>query len=119
VCLPTIFFARTAYSFVVLLKLFSAVSQSSSLGQVFAPADLQVEQFLDKVISHLKISGATPGGRTPGKFSMILKLLKNWFINRAENEDPGQLAKVPVDKDRNCDKEVCPAVPITGLVILT
>ncbi|KAL1982932.1 hypothetical protein VTN96DRAFT_619 [Rasamsonia emersonii] len=100
VCLPTIYFARTSYAFVALLKLFAAVTQNNSpLGQVFSPADLRVEELLDKMIAHLKISGSRPGGRTPGKFCMILNLLKNWFLNRKDNDDPCQLARMPVEKE--------------------
>lgn len=108
VCLPTIFFARTAYAFVALLKLYSTVSQSNCLGQVFAPADLQVEQYLDKVISHLKASGLTPGGRTPGKFCMILSLLKNWFTNRKDGENPEKDSSVPLGEDEKRKRKVRP-----------
>lgn len=100
-CLPTIYFARTSYAFVALLKLFAAVTQNNSpLGQVFSPADLRVEELLDKMIAHLKISGSRPGGRTPGKFCMILNMLKNWFLNRKDkdNDDPCQLSRMPVEK---------------------
>ncbi|KAH8690037.1 hypothetical protein BGW36DRAFT_401484 [Talaromyces proteolyticus] len=82
VCLPTVYFARTAYGFVALLKMYSAISQDNGLGLVFSSQDLKAEQYLDKVIAHLKISGSKPGGRTAGKFCMILNLLKNWFVNR-------------------------------------
>ncbi|KAL1964548.1 hypothetical protein VTN77DRAFT_6845 [Rasamsonia byssochlamydoides] len=104
VCLPTMYFARTSYALVALLKLFAAVTQSnSSLGQVFSPADLKVEEHLDKMIAHLKVSGTRPGGRTAGKFCMILNLLKNWFLTRKENDDPSQLARMPVEEGRTSE----------------
>jgi hypothetical protein len=100
VCLPTIYFARTAYAFVALLKLFAAVTQSnSSLGRVFSPADLKVEECLNEIVDHLKISGTKPGGRTAGRFCMILNMLKTWFVSRKENNDPEIMAMMPNDRE--------------------
>jgi hypothetical protein len=108
VCLPTIFFARTAYAFVALLKLYSAISRSDSLGQVFAPADLRVAQYLEKVITHLKVSGTMPAGRTSGKFCTILHLLNNWFINRREQENPDKSPKAPSGSQETRNRNVGP-----------
>ncbi|CRG83512.1 Pentafunctional AROM polypeptide [Talaromyces islandicus] len=98
VCLPTVYFARTAYGFVALLKMLSAISQDNGLGQVFSLDDLKAEQYLDKVITHLKISGGKPGGRTAGKFCMILNLLKNWFVNRKSEKSKTKTGHAQGDK---------------------
>ncbi|EED19070.1 C6 transcription factor (War1), putative [Talaromyces stipitatus ATCC 10500] len=82
VTLPTHMYARSAYAFIALLKMFSGVSSNHGLGHVFSPADLKVEEYFDKMIDHLKISSMRPGGRTASRFCMVLNLLKNWFLNR-------------------------------------
>lgn len=105
VCLPTVYFARTAYGFVALLKMFSAVSQTNGLGQVFSSDDLRAEHYLEKVITHLKISGHRPGGRTAGKFCMILNLLKNWFVNRKLEKEKSKSKTSESDKPES-DKTV-------------
>ncbi|KAJ9246681.1 transcriptional regulator family: Fungal Specific TF [Paecilomyces variotii] len=85
--LPTIFFARTSYVAVALIKLFSATSaQDSRLGQVFDPADLKVEYYLDKVTQHFKVAGNNDGGRTVAKFAVVLSMLKNWFLKRKDHD---------------------------------
>ncbi|KAL1855054.1 hypothetical protein Plec18170_004468 [Paecilomyces lecythidis] len=85
--LPTIFFARTSYVAVALIKLFSATSaQDSRLGQVFDPADLKVEYYLDKVTRHFKEASNNEGGRTVAKFAVVLTMLKNWFMKRKDHD---------------------------------
>lgn len=88
-CLPTIFMVRTSYASVALIKLLSAASAPGSrLGQVFNPSDLKVDYYLDRVISHLKAAGDQNGGRTPSKFSLVLGMLKNWFLKRKDGKAP-------------------------------
>lgn len=86
ICLPTVFYARTAYAFIALLKMFSAITSDNGLSRVFSPADLKVEEYFEKMIDHLKLCSARKGGRTAGKFSMVLNLLRNWFNNRKTEE---------------------------------
>lgn len=88
-CLPTIFMVRTSYSSVALIKLLSAASAPGSrLGQVFDPSDLKVEYYLDRIINHMKAAGEHNGGRTPAKFSLVLNMLKNWFLKRKDGKAP-------------------------------
>lgn len=80
--LPTHLYARSAYAFIALLKMFSAVSSDNGLERVFSLADLKVEEYFEKMIHHLKVSSAKPGGRTASRFCMVMNLLRNWFFNR-------------------------------------
>uniref|UniRef100_A0A093VK98 Transcriptional regulatory protein SEF1 n=1 Tax=Talaromyces marneffei PM1 TaxID=1077442 RepID=A0A093VK98_TALMA len=90
--LPTHLYARSAYAFIALLKMFSAVSSENGLERVFAPADLKVEEYFEKVINHLKASSIRPGGRTASRFCMVMNLLRNWFLNR-KTEKSGDKAE--------------------------
>ena len=82
-CLPTIHLARTSYASVALIKLSSAAtSPASRLGHVFRPADFMVEYHLNRVIHHMKVAGESDGGRTSAKFSLVLGMLKTWFLKR-------------------------------------
>lgn len=88
-CLPTITMVRTSYASVALIKLLSAASAPGSrLGQVFNPSDLKVEYYLERVINHLKAAGDRNGGRTPAKFSLVLGMLRNWFLKRKDGKAP-------------------------------
>lgn len=85
ICLPTVALARTSYTVVALIKLYSlAAAPDSKVGQVIDPASLKVEYYLDKVISHYKAAGAQDGGRAPAKFSTVLNLLRSWFIKQKD-----------------------------------
>lgn len=87
--LPTHLYARSAYAFIALLKLFSALSSNNGLERVFSLPDLKVEEYFEKMINHLKISGMRPGGRTASRFCMVMNLLRNWFLNRkTEKTEP-------------------------------
>ena len=82
VTLPTHLYARLAYAFIALLKMFSAISSDNGLERVFSLADLKVEEYFEKTINHLKVSSMRPGGRTASRFCMVMNLLRNWFLNR-------------------------------------
>lgn len=89
ICLPTIYMSRTSYASVALVKLLSAASAPGSrLGKVFDPSDLQVEYYFDRIIDHLKAAGDKNGGRTPAKFSVVLGMLKKWFLKRKDGKAP-------------------------------
>lgn len=88
-CLPTIHLARTSYASVALIKLSSAAtSPASRLGHVFKPTDFMVEYHLNRVIHHLKVAGESDGGRTSAKFSLVLGMLKTWFLKRKDAPQP-------------------------------
>ncbi|KAL4930480.1 putative C6 transcription factor (War1) [Aspergillus undulatus] len=83
ISMPTVTLARTAFSVVALIKLYSIVSAPDSyIGQVIDPAALKVEGYLDKVIAHYTTAGSLPGGITPGKFSTVMSMLREWFKSR-------------------------------------
>lgn len=84
-CLPTILLARTSYAIIALIKLYALASApESKIGQVIDPASLQVEYHLDRVLNHYKAAGEQEGARTPFKFSIVLSLLRDWFVKRKD-----------------------------------
>ncbi|OOF90986.1 hypothetical protein ASPCADRAFT_211575 [Aspergillus carbonarius ITEM 5010] len=107
---PTVALARTSFAVVALIKIYSIVSSPDTrLGQVIEISSLKTEYYLDKVIRHYTRAGEVPGGRTPAKFSVVLTLLRNWFMKR---KDQGPVLKealslykcpkdIPDDDDRN------------------
>lgn len=119
-CLPTVFFARTTYCLMTLLKIHSVVSlPNSSLAHIFTPSDLAFEEHLDKLITRFKIIAKRPGGRTPGKFCMIMGLFRSWFQNQ-RGPLPGdliQMAKLSQKHPSGSeDKEEAPEVQDVGFV---
>ncbi|KAL5337440.1 hypothetical protein BJX70DRAFT_369399 [Aspergillus crustosus] len=88
--IPTVALARTAFAIVALIKLYSVVTAPDSfIGQVIEPKVLRVDCYLDKVIAHYTAAGSLPGGVTPGKFSTVLSMLREWFKSRKDQH--GQL----------------------------
>ncbi|PGG98791.1 hypothetical protein AJ80_09475 [Polytolypa hystricis UAMH7299] len=86
-CVPTINLVRTSYASVALIKLWAAArAPSSRLTHVFNADDFKVEDYLNKVIHHLKFTGESPGGRTAGKFSLVLGVLKTWFLRQRDGK---------------------------------
>ncbi|PLB51543.1 hypothetical protein P170DRAFT_353064 [Aspergillus steynii IBT 23096] len=85
VSLPVVALARTSFAVVALIKLFSLVSAPETrIGQVIDPSSLRVEYYMDKVIQHYNHAGNLPGGRTPNKFSVVLRMLRSWFVKRKD-----------------------------------
>ncbi|EAW10958.1 putative C6 transcription factor (War1) [Aspergillus clavatus NRRL 1] len=83
---PTVCLARASFAAVSLIKLYSLVTfPGSQIGQVIDPASLKVEYYLNKVIEHYSAAGELPGGRTPGRFSMVLAMLRSWFVKRKDH----------------------------------
>ncbi|OJJ34447.1 hypothetical protein ASPWEDRAFT_582839 [Aspergillus wentii DTO 134E9] len=82
---PTSNLARTSYAMVALIKLYSLVSTPETrIGQVIDPASLKVEWYMDKVLERYRVAGSHPGGRTAAKFSVVLNLLRSWFMKRKD-----------------------------------
>jgi hypothetical protein len=100
ICLPTVFYARTAYAFIALLKMFSAISSDKGLARVFSFADLKLEEYFESMIDHLRTTSRRSGGRTASRFSMVLNLLRNWFNNRKTEQSAGK------PEVRNCKYNV-------------
>ncbi|KAL4912705.1 hypothetical protein BDW62DRAFT_194009 [Aspergillus aurantiobrunneus] len=83
--IPTVALARTAFAIVALIKLYSIVTAPESyIGQVIEPKALKVEYYLDKVIGHYTAAGSLAGGVTPGKFSTVMSMLREWFKSRRD-----------------------------------
>lgn len=85
VCLPTYVLARASYAMVALMRLYAIVTgPETQTGQVIDPPSLQVECYLDRVVEHYRAAGELAGGRGPGKFSVLLDLLRNWFVKQKD-----------------------------------
>ncbi|THC90614.1 hypothetical protein EYZ11_009929 [Aspergillus tanneri] len=70
---------------VALIKLYSLASAPETrIGQVIEPSSLKVEYYLDKVVQHYTTAGDLAGGRTPAKFSVVLRMLRSWFAKRKD-----------------------------------
>lgn len=86
ISLPTVCLARVSFAAVSLIKLYSVISfPGSQIGQVIDPSSLKVEHYLNKVIDHYAAAGELPGGRTPSKFSVVLAMLRGWFVKRKDH----------------------------------
>ena len=84
--LPTLFFVRTSYATVALIKLYSAIAaKESKFGAIFQSHELKVEYYLDELIS--AVSKVAEGGlsRVAYKFCLIFQMLRSWHVRRIEN----------------------------------
>lgn len=83
--LPTYVVARASYAMVALIRLYAIVSPpDSQIGQVIDPASLKTDYYLGRIVEHYKAAGEHVGGRTPGKFSVVLDMLRNWFVKQKD-----------------------------------
>ncbi|PWY77063.1 hypothetical protein BO70DRAFT_430579 [Aspergillus heteromorphus CBS 117.55] len=102
---PTIALARTSFAVVALIKIYSIVSTPDTrMGQVMEPASLKTEYYLDKVIRHYTKAGELPGGRTAAKFSVVLTMLRNWFMKR-KDQGPALKDALSIYKE-TCDERI-------------
>lgn len=86
ISLPVFALARTSFTVVALIKLYSIVSSPEThIGQVIDVASLKTEYYLDRVIEHYTRAGEQAGGRTPAKFSVVLSMLRGWFLKRKDH----------------------------------
>ncbi|KAE8348423.1 hypothetical protein BDV28DRAFT_161368 [Aspergillus coremiiformis] len=86
ISLPVFALARTSFTVVALIKLYSIVSAPETrIGQVIDAASLKTEYYLDRVIEHYTRAGEQAGGRTPAKFSVVLTMLRGWFMKRKDH----------------------------------
>lgn len=87
--LPTYVLGRTSYSMVALIRLYAIVTApDSQLGQVIDPTTLHVEHYLGRAVEHYKAAGEHAGGRASAKFSVVLDLLRNWFVKQKDQIHP-------------------------------
>lgn len=85
ITLPTVALARTSYSVVSLIKMYSLLtSPDGRLGQLIDVQSLKVEYYLDKVTGHYRTAAAQDGARAAAKFGNILQMLRNWFLKKKD-----------------------------------
>lgn len=83
--LPTHFFVRNSYAAVALIKLHTATSaKGSKTAAIFQPDELQVDAYLDKLITTLTKTADGNMSKVAGKFRMIFQGLRNWHQKRTE-----------------------------------
>lgn len=91
--LPTLFFVRSSYAAVALIKLYSAVSaKGSKFAQIFKTKDLKVEYYLDRMIDVLARTCENSMSRVAHKFSLIFNMLKSWHMKRMEPTSNGSVS---------------------------
>ncbi|KAK6496813.1 hypothetical protein TWF481_001797 [Arthrobotrys musiformis] len=79
-CVPVLFFARVAYSIVLLIKIyFSASAANSELGKVIDKPQLKLDYYFEKLLALLKAASADDRSKPATKFFMILTMLNHWY----------------------------------------
>ncbi|EPS42532.1 hypothetical protein H072_3502 [Dactylellina haptotyla CBS 200.50] len=79
-CLPVLFFARVAYSVVLLIKIyFSASASNSEVGRVIDKPQLKLDHYFEKLLALLKAAQADDKSKPAAKFFMILTMLNHWY----------------------------------------
>lgn len=87
--LPTYVLGRTSYAMVALMRLYAIITApETQLSQVIDPATLNVDHYLGRIVEHYKAAGEHPGGRAPAKFSVVLGVLRNWFVKQNDQSHP-------------------------------
>nr|KAK5451168.1 hypothetical protein LTR18_001185 [Exophiala xenobiotica] len=112
--LPTLFFVRSSYAAVALIKLYSAVSaKGSKFAQIFKTKDLKVEYYLDRMIDMLTKTCENGMSRVAHKFSLIFNMLKSWHMKRMEpiNNGRSRVPKQHTPAGRTISQPVYKAVP--------
>ena len=112
--LPTLFFVRTSYAAVALIKMYTAVSaKGSKFGTIFKKEDLKVEFYLDRLIEALTKTCEGGMSRVAHKFSLIFNMLKSWHMKRTEpyNGDSNPISRQRTPMGRGNAQQVYKAVP--------
>ncbi|KAK6522817.1 hypothetical protein TWF281_002248 [Arthrobotrys megalospora] len=79
-CVPVLFFARVAYSIVLLIKIyFSASAANSEVGKVIDKPQLKLDYYFEKLLALLKAASADDRSKPAAKFFMILTMLNHWY----------------------------------------
>lgn len=106
--IPTIGLARTAYSAVSLIKLYSFISSpESGDGHVLDLDSLKVDYYLDTIVEHYRVAGELSGGRTAARFSVVLAMLRSWFSKRREQLSLAANGEDGAQRSRKDSKQVC------------
>ncbi|KAK6340211.1 hypothetical protein TWF730_001978 [Orbilia blumenaviensis] len=79
-CVPVLFFARVAYSIVLLIKIyFSASAANSEVGRVIDKPQLKLDYYFEKLLALLKSASSDDRSKPAAKFFMILTMLNHWY----------------------------------------
>ncbi|KIW19030.1 hypothetical protein PV08_03320 [Exophiala spinifera] len=112
--LPTLFFVRSSYAAVALIKLYSAVSaKGSKFALIFKTKDLNVEYYLDRMIDTLTKTSEGGMSRVAHKFSLIFNMLKSWHMKRMEptNNGSNRVSRQHTPAGRSNSQSLYKAVP--------
>ncbi|KAK6520088.1 hypothetical protein TWF506_000379 [Arthrobotrys conoides] len=125
-CVPVLFFARVAYSIVLLIKIyFSASAANSELGKVIDKPQLKLDYYFEKLLALLKAASADDRSKPATKFFMILTMLSHWYQYQQRVGSKGarrQSVVVPAspgpkaDSSRKQEGTPFPSTPITPVL---
>ncbi|KAA8913397.1 hypothetical protein FN846DRAFT_902878 [Sphaerosporella brunnea] len=89
-CVPIFTFVRCAYACMILIRIWiTAASPGSELGKVLKKEELRVDEYLNRSLTHLAHAAKGDRTRPSGKFTLILVMLRSWYIKRrVELEGP-------------------------------
>ncbi|KAK3396310.1 hypothetical protein B0T20DRAFT_267907 [Sordaria brevicollis] len=91
-CLPAFSFVRIAYAVVILIRIhLSVISPKTELGKVMTKEDLDVENWIEKLLAKFKATMADDKNRPAAKFYFVLGMLRQWF--QAQKQPPGTWPK--------------------------
>jgi hypothetical protein len=91
-----IFFVRCTYAIVILIKLHvAATTPGSEISKVMKPEDINVDFYLDGLVSLFDIAGSGADYRPNPKIIQILSALKGWFETYKENSAASARGQIP------------------------
>jgi hypothetical protein len=83
VCIPIFVFVRCAYGCMVLIRAWiTASTPGCELGKVLKKEDLRVDEYLNRSLTHLAHAAKGDRTRPAGKFTMIVMMLRSWYMKR-------------------------------------
>lgn len=86
-CLPVFNLVRVSYATVILIKIYSAASNSSSdLGKVIDKDSLKVEQHLSNLIEKFRLVAAGDKHNPASKFLTVVVMVRSWFLKFSQGQ---------------------------------
>ncbi|KAI9171605.1 Transcription factor himD [Paramyrothecium foliicola] len=86
-CLPVYNFVRVAFALVILLKMhFSVSSPARDLAGVFERDSMRAEHYIEALLAKFRAAAADDKCRPATKFSVVLTMLKAWFLKHGKDE---------------------------------
>ncbi|KAL2757385.1 hypothetical protein ACRALDRAFT_2088851, partial [Sodiomyces alcalophilus JCM 7366] len=99
-CLPVFNFSRVAYSLIVLLRTYSAVSTpATGLATIINKDDIRVDHYLDAVFDKFRAVAAEDKSRAASKFLMIIAMLRGYRSQRSRTEEGGSEPSSAAQRD--------------------